>query len=59
MSMLLCIKKKHINKCYYVKPYVYKYLQLLKSTNKIELVKLFLYVKHALQMCADDVYFER
>jgi len=38
---------------------VYKYLQLLKSTNKNELIKLSLYVKDALQMRADAVYIER
>jgi len=34
------------------------YLHLLKSTYKIELIKLFLYVKHALQKRADAVYIE-
>lgn len=37
---------------------VYMYLHLLKSTYKIELIKLFLYVKHALQKRADAVYIE-
>jgi len=50
------LRSKYINKCYYVKPSVYKYLQLLKSTNKIELIKLSLYFKHALQMRADAIY---
>jgi len=53
------LRNKYINKCYYVKPSVYKYLQLLKSTNKNELIKLSLYVKDALQMRADAVYIER
>ena len=34
---------------------MYKYLQLFKSINKTELIKLSLYVKHALQMRADTV----
>ena len=53
------LRSKYIDKCYYVKPSVYKYLQLLKSTNKIELIKRSLYVKHALQLRADTVYIER
>jgi len=53
------LRSKYINKCYYVKPSVYKYLQLFKSTNEIDLIKLSVYVKHALQMRADAVYIER
>jgi len=36
-----------------------KYLQLVKSTNKLELSKLCLFVKRALQMRSDAVFIER
>ena len=49
----------HVNHSYYVKPSVYKYLELLKSTNKLELIKLPLFVTHALQMRPEVVYIER
>jgi len=54
-SSVLCscysvLRNKYINICYYVEPSMYKYIQLLKSTNKIKLIKHSIY---ALQMRAD------
>ena len=39
------IRKKYIKPCYYKRPSMYKYLSLLQSNNKIELMKVCLFVK--------------
>ena len=47
------------NKKYYVKPSVYKYLQLLTTVDKQELINISLYVKHALLMRSNITYTEQ
>jgi hypothetical protein len=42
------LRKKYLKRYYYTHPSVYKYLQLLKSYDKNETIKLALYVKKAL-----------
>lgn len=44
------IRKKYINKYYYQRPSMLKYLDLLKSNNKTTLIKLSRYIKDALNM---------
>jgi len=51
--------KQYIDKKYYVKPSVYKYLQLLTTVDKQELINVLLYVKHALLMRSNITYTER
>ena len=42
------IRNKYINKYFYKNPSVYKFIELLKSNNKNDLVRLSLFVKEAL-----------
>ncbi|KAH3733781.1 hypothetical protein DPMN_040215 [Dreissena polymorpha] len=42
------IRKNYLKKCYYNRPSVYKFHQLLNTTNKFELIKLAKFVKEAL-----------
>jgi len=44
------IRKKYIKPCYYKRPSMYKYLSLLQSNNKIELIKVCLFVKESLKV---------
>jgi len=53
------VRKQYIDKKYYVKPSVYKYLQLLTTVDKQELINISLYVKHALLMRSNITYTER
>jgi len=52
------VRKQYIDKIYYVKPSVYKYLQLLTTVDKQELINISL-VKHALLMRSNITYTER
>ena len=42
------LRKRYLKKCYYIKPSVYKFMQLLNSKNKDEMIKLAIYVKEAI-----------
>ena len=42
------IRRNYLKKCYYVRPSVYKFHQLLNTTNKFELIKLAKFVKDAM-----------
>ena len=44
------LRKKYIKNNYYIKPSVYKYLNLLKTEDKMELINLSLFVKNALSI---------
>ena len=44
------IRKKYIKKCYYIRPSVFKYLQLLQSNNRTKLIILCLFVKDSLKV---------
>ena len=42
------LRKKYINKKYRIRPSVFKYIQLLKSVNRTELIKLSSFINEAL-----------
>jgi len=44
------IRKKYIKACYYIRPSMYKYLSLLQTNNKTELINICLYVKESLKV---------
>ena len=51
MSVLFFhLEKKYIKACYYKRPFMYKYLSLLQTNNKTELINICLYVKESLKV---------
>ena len=53
------IRKQYIPRNIFVKPSVYKYTEMLKTIDKNELIKISLFIKHALRIRSNTNYSER
>jgi len=54
-SRYQAIRTKYIKSKYYIRPSVYKYLELLKSSNRAELIKISLFIKESLTMRSENL----
>ena len=44
------LRKQYIKRCYFVKPSMYKFMELISTENKAILINLAKYIKHALSL---------